>query len=161
MKFSKIVSAGALALALSLGAWNPIADTVKTAGAATLTTVTGTFKVVISIKVVSVIPTDDLILCKVTASVSGADSNTTEAYQVAATRSTGAATCTVTIPYSWELESPTTDTVNLAYDITNSEAALLEVTTPPVRETIQNITKPPISIPANGTVTTKDVSVTM
>lgn len=91
----------------------------------TLAPCTGTITVTIKITIKSTnLPTTDAIACEVDAgvidniaSLAGARSFT-EVASVQATRtSSTAATCTVKIPYSWNLITPTLDMVSIGYTV--------------------------------------------
>jgi hypothetical protein len=70
------------------------------------------------IAVKSTIPTSDVIACFGLASTFDSSGRTMEeSAGVAATRGASTAACTVTIPYSWPLASPSTDMVNLSFTI--------------------------------------------
>ncbi len=134
--------------------------------AASLSVATGKIVTNFTITVTSAIPSTVPISCNVSASVNDASSTTftvsnivTDAATVVATRSAATkASCTVTIPYSWNLYNRTTDGVRVIYSIssgTNSAAA----------GQLQNRTSSQflatISVPANGATTTETVTATM
>jgi len=90
--------------------------------AATTFASTFTFKITANIK--STLPSTDAIACTAEASVEDTNTSTftiTGAYDeeasVQATRSGSTATCTVTIPYSWQLSFGNTDTVSLTVSV--------------------------------------------
>jgi hypothetical protein len=80
---------------------------------------TGKFVYHFTITLGSTIPTGDVIQCAASADTTDTARETFLHEQGAsqATVSGSTATCTVTIPYSWTLGSPTTDTVALYYSI--------------------------------------------
>jgi hypothetical protein len=151
LKISKIAFVTACVLALSLGAWGPRSNVGTAAATAPIT---GKFVVNFSITVASSIPSADTIGCEVTADVEGI----TETAAVAATRTAATAKCLVTIPYSWILVSPTTDEIELQYDITNDNSALGVPSALPIRISHHPIAA--LKVPANGAVTTETVTAT-
>jgi hypothetical protein len=66
-----------------------------------------------------------------------------------ATVSGSTAKCTVNIPYSWPLASPSTDTIGLSYGIGVTGTR------------ITSKTLPRIKVPANGAITTEAISATI
>jgi hypothetical protein len=112
----------------------------------------------------SISPTAN-IACQASAEVSdgaaGAKNLIHETATVLATRSGSTATCTVDIPYSWNLVTPTTDKVVLGYQIT----APVEVPTGSVTSTLPaRVSEQPryaaIPVPLSGSTTTEDLTVT-
>jgi hypothetical protein len=164
VKLSKI--AGFFALALSLSVWSPMANTVR--GATTTPTPTlvgGTFVINFKITIKSAISKSSVILCDATveagddAAGTYAEEGETAAVRSVATPST--ATCTVTIPYSWLLATPTTDHYFFDYAVTNSTFTVLGIApTLPIR--VSKPTPPVVTtgIPKNGATTTETVSIT-
>jgi len=77
----------------------------------------GKFVFNFTITVSSTLASTAKILCEASASTEDAATLNfiTETASVTATRSGSTATCTVTIPYSWNLSSSTTDKVSLTY----------------------------------------------
>ncbi|MBV8263145.1 MAG: hypothetical protein JOY87_04895 [Candidatus Eremiobacteraeota bacterium] len=122
------------------------------------TTFTGKFVYVISITVKSVIPSSDVIACTGTASTSDASftRSITETASVAASRTTGSASCTVTIPYSWTLSTASSDVVNLGYSISAPATGSAGL---PNRFSDQSIAQ--IHVPANGSTTTETIHATI
>lgn len=117
---------------------------------------------IFNITIDSTIPTTSVISCN--AAVSVAD-NISAAYRsideyetVVATRTGSTAKCTVTIPYSWELVTPTTDTLGRGFTIS---ATLTSTTggTVVLRTSSQSI--PTITVPANGVTTTDTLAITL
>jgi hypothetical protein len=74
-----------------------------------------------------------------------------------ATRSGSTATCTVNIPYSWNLSSGSTDKVSLTYTIQAPVEAAAAASFPN-RYSNQGLGS--ISVPANGTTTTETITAT-
>src|SRR5215469_10974 len=83
----------------------------------------------------------------------------TEAAAVAATRSGSTATCTVTIPYSWNLLNSSTDKVQLSYAISVPSTGFSGASGLPGRIS-QNIFGT-IKVPANGSTTTETIKATI
>lgn len=107
-----------------------------------------------TISVQSAIPTTDTIVCEASAEVLEVTTQhaVEEAASVAATRSGTTAKCTVTIPYSWVLTTPKTDTVTLTYTLFAPTAAPLL----PSRTSTQTVAV--IPVPLTGATTTEAVS---
>jgi hypothetical protein len=77
---------------------------------------------------------------------------------VLATRSGSTATCTVTIPYSWNLKSASSDKVTLAYSI-DAPVEATATTALPMRLSSQTIGT--IAVPAPGATTTETIVATI
>jgi hypothetical protein len=125
-----------------------------------ITTFTGTIVVNFTITVSSTIPTTDKISCLVTASLfDAATANSIgESAAVAATRTGSAATCKVTIPYSWPLAGGSSDQVQLIYEI--SAPGLFTATNGlPLRTSTQSFAH--FAVPKTGTTTTETVVATI
>jgi len=113
-----------------------------------------------TITVSSTIASSLKIACAATASLEDITTLNfiSETAEVTATRTGSTATCTVTIPYSWNLGSSTTDKVTLTYSI----IAPVEATGSsvlPSRISSQSIGT--ISVPANGATTTETITATI
>jgi hypothetical protein len=125
---------------------------------------TGTIVVNFSITVDATISSTAGIGCHAAASVSdgptGAKNLINEAAGVLATRTGSTASCTVNIPYSWNLVTPTTDKVILAYSITApAEVPPGSPSSLPTRVSEQTRFAA-ISVPASGSITTENLTVT-
>jgi len=122
-----------------------------------VTTFAGKFVVNFTITVSSAIATTDKVACSVNASLSdnivGGGNFIVEEVEVAGTRSGSTVTCKATLPYSWNLVTPTTDTVSLTYSISSTPG------TSPFRLSSQGIAN--IKVPANGATTTETVTATI
>ena len=122
------------------------------------TPTTGKFVVSFTITISSSIPTSDTISCGVTATLFETSTFHTveELASVAASRTGSTATCTVTLPYSWVLSNPSTDTVSLSYSI------IVPATTVslPSRTSIQTINGS-LKVPASGSTTNETVTATI
>lgn len=127
--------------------------------AAAVTLITGTSVYDVTITVSSALPTTATITCELSGGV--ADAVTDEwsnVVAVTAKRTGNTAPCTLTMPYSWDLEDPTKDTVELDLAVTATNGTFgaatyyyEENTTP---ETATAVAK-------TGTTTTKSVSTTI
>jgi hypothetical protein len=127
----------------------------------TVSTLTGKFVFNFTITVESTIASTSQIGCF--AGVSTTDTtnlnNVSDFAAVAVTRGSGTTVkCTVTIPYSWKLGSPTTDMVHLSYTI-GSPLQLGITTAYPNREGAQSLGT--IKVPLNGATTTETITATM
>jgi hypothetical protein len=120
----------------------------------------GKFVINIAITIQSLLPASSIIACSVTASVGDlALKPTLSIFEVASANATvtgTSATCTVTIPYSWPLATPASDSVGLSYYVTATAPATPNLL---LRQTSQPITV--ITVPANGATTTQDVAATI
>jgi hypothetical protein len=124
------------------------------------TTYSGTIVVNFTITVSSAIARTAQIGCVASASVvdAGTDNGIVEGAGAAVTRGTGSTvTCSVTIPYSWNLASANLDTVALAYSVTSSVDFSAPAGEWPHRAGAQSLGS--IGVPVSGTNTTKTVSV--
>ncbi len=163
MKISKI--AAACVIALSLGAWGPVTNTVTSAATTpTPTIVGGTFDIKFTITIKSAISKSSVILCDATVQVdddvAGTYSEEAEGEAVRSISTPSEATCNLTIPYSWLLATPSTDRYFFEYAVTNSTFTVLGISpTLPIR-----ISRPSpaftTGIPKNGATTTENVAIT-
>lgn len=132
-----------------------VIEDLETAATSVVPT-TGEFNVKFTITVKSTIPSGDVIACSVSADVIDITTSyfADESATVAATRSGSSATCTVTIPYSWRLATPATDTYQLTYTIYTPAAGTVGVSSTsglPSRVSTQTIGTAPV--PASGKTT--------
>jgi hypothetical protein len=153
----------------STGAFTPLQPEAEDAEAPAITPTTGTFVFTITITVKSTFPKNGIVGCGANAIVT--DTTTGLSYgESASALATGSGTswkCTVKIPYSWLLSSPTTDMVVLDYDVsivegvqgtaTNGSDTAVEVI--PARDSSHGLA--PFKVPANGATTTETISVTL
>jgi hypothetical protein len=125
-----------------------------------LAATTGKFVFNYTITVAGTIAATAKIGCIATASlVDVATSNLIEEEAaVVATRSGTSATCTVTIPYSWNLGSAGSDKVSLSFSI-QAPVEASATTAFPQRLSTQGIAS--ISVPANGSTTTETITATI
>ena len=122
------------------------------------TTYTGTFVVNFTITVSSAIPSTDQIGCVAGATVLdvAAQNPIVDLAGTAVVRGTGSTiTCSVTVPYSWKLASPSSDTVNIGYSVVSPIDFSAPAGQFPRRETTTTLVK--IKVPASGTTTTETV----
>jgi hypothetical protein len=127
--------------------------------AAAITPATGTFVYDVTITVSSVLPTTAVITCDLSG---GVDDLLTGVFWnevgVTAKRRGNTATCTLTMPNSWDLEEPTKDTLELDLAVTASVGSFgttgyyYEEFIAPGTTSI---------VPKTGTTTTKSVSATI
>jgi len=119
----------------------------------------GKFVFNFTITVSSTLASTAKILCEASASTEDVSTLNfiAETASVTATRSGSTATCTVTIPYSWNLSSSTTDKVSLSYQII---AGVPSTTIPLATRTSEQSLKT-IAVPANGATTTETITATI
>jgi hypothetical protein len=142
------------------GIFHPLNRTpLSEEAAASITPTTGTFVFNVTITVSSALPTNAVITCGVGGGVddllTGDFSNDV---QITAKRSGSTATCTVNVPYSWDLGEPTKDTVEM--DLTVEATAGTSGSTGFYDEIFiaPAIT---MAVPKTGTTTTKDITTTI
>jgi hypothetical protein len=160
IRLSRILLASACVLGLCL-AGLVHARSVAAAGsdvAATISPTTGIIKTTFNITIKSNLPSSDTIACEVTLTVTGEDSTFREVAARQGTRSGNSATCIAPIPYSWLLQHPGTDTINLTYEVVIPPETSPTVSLP-YRDSVQSGTITPI--PANGATTDVTIAVTM
>ena len=135
----------------------PPAEEDQATVAATTSPTTGKMVFNFTVNVVSSLPSNEIIICAITAQVFEIPSTVRieEEAQVIATRSGSKATCTVNIPYSWPLTTASQDMVGLGFSVsaTNATAAVLG------RLTNQSL--PSIKVPSSGSTTTRSISATI
>jgi hypothetical protein len=142
------------------GLFHPLTRTpLSEEAAASITPTTGTFVFNVTITVSSKLPTTAVISCGVSGGVddtlTGFFSNYVE---IAAKRTGNTATCTLTVPYSWDLGQPTKDVVDM--DLSVDASAGSYGTSGYYQE---DFSAPAITmaVPANGATTTKNISTTI
>lgn len=123
-------------------------------------TVTGTYTFNITITISSSIDTSTKISCIGALEVTGDKvSPVIIEYAVSeATRSGSTATCSATIPYSWILNTPTTDKLTASYSVLAPAGNVVDNAVP-FRQTHRNLET--TSVPSSGATTTQTLSVTM
>ncbi len=128
---------------------------------------TGTLTFSFTITVKSTVPKNAVITCQATAIASDPAGGFTEEGGAVATGSGATRTCTVVIPYSWNLTTPTKDSISLAtsasmeygYEVTATNGTATLVVPAVLRTSGQPLGV--IAVPANGASTTKTVAVTL
>lgn len=153
------------------GAFTPMAQKVADTDAlAAIVATTGKFVFNFTITVTSTVPKNGLVLCEADATVFEASTGQSifERVQNVATKGTGSTyTCSLPMPYSWILASPTTDMATLssrvetvdAFQITATNGTGILVSPNSLRQSQQNIGS--IKIPATGSTTTETVTATL
>jgi hypothetical protein len=146
----------------------PPAVADEDAAAAAIVPTTGKLVVAFTIKLVTPLPMGGSLFCTVFAAVSDANPTTfqlnnqvSEEATTKATVSGGTATCTVTIPYSWNLTNAAKDVVDLQYDLTMAGPTL---TSGFLARTSSQFVVPgagAIKVPANGATTSFKVAATL
>ena len=130
---------------------------------------TGKFVFTFTLTVSSTLPKNGVISCRGSAGVSESSSGQSiqqDAHGIA-TLSGGKWTCVATMPYSWTLATPTSDTVFLSYAVemadgfqvtaTNGTATLVFPNS--INKVNQNLKS--IAVPLNGSTTNEAVSATI
>jgi hypothetical protein len=134
-----------------------------------VTGTTGKFVFTFTITVSSALPKNGVITCHGHASV-GENSSGQLILQDAggiATLSNGKWTCVATMPYSWNLTTPTSDTVSLSYgvsmdyglQVTATNGTAVVVVPVNVNKVTQNLKS--IPVPLNGSTTTEAITATI
>jgi hypothetical protein len=153
------------------GAFTPLQPAAEDAeAAATTTNVTGEFVFNLTISLKSTLPKNAVIGCDAMVLVDDAITGLSydEQGSAVATGSGSTWTCTIKIPYSWTLTTPTTaDMVSMSYDAsmvegyqataTNGSATIVEGI--PLRSSGHGLGS--IKLPASGATTTETISVTL
>jgi hypothetical protein len=134
-----------------------------------VTPTTGKFVFTFTVTVSSTLPKNGVISCRGSASVNESSSgqNIQQDAHGIATVSTGKATCVATMPYSWNLATPTSDTVFLSYSVeladgfqvtaTNGTAILVVPNS--INKVNQNLKS--IPVPLSGSTTNEAISATI
>jgi hypothetical protein len=119
---------------------------------------TGKFVVNFTITISSAIATTTTIACNVDVVVVDSTGELTDSLATSATRSGSTATCSVSIPYSWELSSAS-DLVSISYDVSAPPQPVVSTSVFPRRYSAHPITT--ITVPATGSTTTYTITDTM
>lgn len=119
----------------------------------------GKFVFNFTITVASSLASTAKIICQAAATTDDVASTNLilETAAVTATRSGSTATCTVTIPYSWNLSSASSDRVSLTYQI----IAGVPTSATPLATRTSEQSVATISVPANGATTTEAIAATI
>jgi hypothetical protein len=139
------------------GIFHPLNRTPLSAeAAAAITPTTGTFVFNVTIAVSSALPTSAVISCSVFGGVDDAAGDFTNFVETTATRKGNTATCTVTVPYEWDLEDASKDIVDLDLEIDATASSA-------TGGYEEDFDAPAITmaVPANGTTTTKTITTTI
>ena len=128
--------------------------------AAAVTPTTGKFVFNVTITVASTLSTKAVIGCQVAGGIADVTSGDifSNVVVVTATRSGTTATCTLAVPYSWDLASPAKDTV--AFDLSVDAT----VGTPGTAAFYEETFDAPVittKVPATGTTTTENIITTI
>jgi len=139
------------------GAFHPAVPQALTSNgevAALTAATTGKFVFNFTISVQSALASTVGIECNASAETFEATTQHTilEDAAVSATRTGSTAKCTVTIPYSWVLTTPTTDMVTLSYQLSAPTAA------PALPSRLSTQTVAVIKVPLTGATTTETIS---
>jgi len=163
MKFPRFTFVLGCALALcsaSYGQARAVAPTSNSeASPATTSPTTGKLEVTFDITIGSTwIPTSDTIGAEVTANVEGETGTFHEVAAGACSRSGDHASCTVTFRYSWLLQHPGSDSINLTYEVAVPPEGTGNLTLP-YRESSQSGVITPV--PTSGAITRLTVDFTL
>jgi hypothetical protein len=126
---------------------------------AAITPTTGKFVVNVTIQVSSALPTNAVIACVVSA---GVDDTTSGAFAnvviASATRSGNTATCTLNMPYSWDLANASKDMVSLELEVGADvgKAGSNSLSGESFKSPLMTL-----KVPATGTTTTQNVTTTI
>jgi hypothetical protein len=120
---------------------------------------TGKFVFNFTISIKSTTLGSDTIACTASAITSEFSANftATEEASVKATVTGSTAKCTVTIPYSWNLKTPSADNVTLSYSV----EALAASTSAATLNRLSSQNLPTIKVPATGATTTTAIASTI
>jgi hypothetical protein len=125
---------------------------------AATTPTTGTYTIDFTITLASTVPTSDEIGCTLELEVTGDKVGTiVETAGAVATRSGSTATCSVKIPYSWNLNTPTTDKLYVLYAISSP---VNYTTGSPLPTRASHVNVPATTVPATGSTTTLAIAAT-
>lgn len=119
---------------------------------------TGKIVVNFTLTITSAIPTGDTIACSVNVDVVDTTGSITDSLASSAVRSGSTATCSVTIPYSWNITT-TSDSVYVTYDVSAPPQPLVSGSTFPRRYSGRPVST--ITVPANGATTTYNLTDTL
>jgi hypothetical protein len=135
----------------------PAAEEDQATAAAATSPTTGKMVFNFTVNVVSSLPSNEIIICAITATVFEVANvlHIEEEAQVIATRSGSKATCTVNIPYSWPLTTASQDMVGLGFSVSAANA------TAAVLGRLTNQSLPSIKVPSSGSTTTRSISATI
>ncbi len=118
----------------------------------------GTLVFKFTITVSSTIASTTKIACEANALVSDSNGTYEEAAAVSVARGSGTTvSCTVNIPYSWALNTGSSDQVFMSYGISTATSS----TTALVPQRVSGHSFPSIAVPANGATTTTTISATI
>lgn len=141
------------------GLFHPLTRAIQTEESRAITPTTGKFVFNVTIAVSSALPTNAVITCNVTGGVDDATSGAfTNDVTVTATRTGNTATCTVNVPYSWDLANASKDIVALDLIVTATVGTL---GTNSFYEEIFGAPGITSKVPANGATTTETIATTI
>ena len=136
---------------------------------AATTPTTGKFVFTFTLTVTSALPKNGIVSCRASASVneSSSSQNIQQDAHGIATLSSGKWTCIATMPYSWTLTTPSSDSVFLSYavemdyglQVTATNGAGTVVVPLSVDKVNQNLKS--IPVPLNGSTTSEAISATI
>lgn len=148
--------------------FEPLGLSVQDAEAAPVVPTTGTLVFNFTITLKSPLPKGAILFCTAQGAVIETSLSVTDAGLGLATLQSGSTySCSVNIPYSWGLNTSSTDKIVLSYkaqtlealQVTSANGTGISVTSTAGR--VSSHTIPSIPVPANGATTTETVSVTL
>ena len=150
------------------GIFEPVHSSMQDAETQAVTPTTGTLVFNFTITLKSALPKNAILICTAQGAVIETSFSTTEDGLGIATLESGSTyTCSVSMPYSWMLNTPTTDKIIVSYkaeifealQVTATNGTTISVTSTAGRASSQ--TTADIKVPASGAVTTESVSLTL
>jgi len=150
------------------GAFEPLRPAVEDAIGFAVSPTTGTLVFNFTITVKSALPKNGVITCSTGGAVIETSYSADETgFGIAKLVSGSTYSCSVTMPYSWLLNTPTTDKIILSYkaqinaglQVTAENGTAVTVISGTARLSSQTIAS--IKVPANGATTTQTVNITL
>jgi len=150
------------------GLFEPLRPATQDAELPPVAATTGTLVFNFTITVKSAIPKNGVITCSAAGAVIETSYSTDETgFGIAKLVSGNTYSCSVSMPYSWLLNTPTSDKIILSYKAQVNEALQVTATNGTATNVVitagrgSSQTTASIPVPANGATTTENVSVTL
>lgn len=150
------------------GLFEPLRPATQDAETPAVTPTTGTLVFNLTITLKSALPKNAILICSAQGAVIETGFSTTEdGLGIAKLESGSTYSCSVSMPYSWPLATPTKDKIILSYkaetlealQVTAENGTAVSVTSTAGRASSQVPAQ--IVVPANGATTTETVSITL